>query len=651
MLYGLAAEGRISADMAINGKLEGVHITDLTPEGKKYADILKMGLKKESLVFSPGGPSQGGDTCLSFSISHSARSAASAFQPHPVSDVHINVFVPAIYYTHSVNLVYELEIFISELQLQSSHVTSSFRTAAVGVAKGIVSEKSRLTERLIQLHSSFGHMTSHVSFSQDEGEDEPDLGTSRSPLSDRIYLDISVQSPVIVVPRSLRRDECLVAHLGEIMLKNEFVQKGEFPTDDNLMTSSFYVDTSPEVDRIMLKINNVSLHSTHTQVSREWLLTSHQDASSSSIDGCFKVLKETSLLVQIDRRLQKPDNDSDGNISSEEGYTGMDDRVIESDADIVVSGEMCDPLLINLPKEVFDQIRATLKHSIRRSPPKFAKRNMSAKFCEDGLKNDSEGSALASELLARTVRFNPNVQLERQEDKLPKIFASFRLPKLSLELKHTLDERETNLVFVSFEDFSLQCTKSDPHVTSFDLALKSIIIEDLLQPENSEYRYILASSSKPLPFISPVPSPTRSLRKFSKSASLASSFSRRLFPVTHLMSTPKPPTPTRSPLRCFSPSTSLQNSSDQSNLKYSSDSVEDQSASTLKDEDTAANVSEIGDLLTIKAFHVSQNCPIFKSKYNSVSYYLYMISFHVLIPILDNSRFQSMQQWISVLCL
>ena len=118
--YGLSVEGRVSADVAINGRLEAIQVTDITPSGKKYPNIVSMGLQNGGILKPDNSVTEGvprlgvgkDPQCLSFSVHRSPQS----FSPATASqsyDIHLSGFVPSIHYTHSVNFVYETERFVS----------------------------------------------------------------------------------------------------------------------------------------------------------------------------------------------------------------------------------------------------------------------------------------------------------------------------------------------------------------------------------------------------------------------------------------------------------------------------------------------------------------------------------------------------------
>ena len=658
----------MSADVAIDGRLEGVQVTDLTPESKKYADIAHLGVGggEGNHATKPSSVSEFDDVtrqqqryqALSFSVSRSARPLTSPVfsgSAMPPSDVTLRLSVPAIHYTHSVNLVYELEMFVSDFKFYSSKLTDSMRSAAFGVAKGFVSKESHLAKGLGKLHSSFGYTSTNrttnlSSLPEDSMEIEKIDGEAETTkVPDRIFVKVLVQSPVIVLPSRLDQDKCLVAHLGKIVVENEFIpeelatQQTDVTQSLNTSTTSFYLDrSSPEVERLTLTVSNISLHATQSKEGRDWLEAAQSEELSASPECCFKVLKESSISVQIDKRFSAKEDLSTTSIDGMEGDANFiaGEGNDPSKADIVVTGRICNSLLIVLPKDVFDQIRSTLKHGIRRKPSSRHRQRTASSTARTPATSESQGQESRTSKTVHFVDSNIESSKKAPSDKtsapvvsMPKICASFTLPRLSLELQRTIDEKSRSLVYVSLDDFSIQCHRLDPHVTSFDVALKSIVIEDLLQPKESEYHNILASSVKPLPFISPVPTPSRSLQRLSSAPSLSTSLSRHLFPI---MSTPKPQAASDSPLRSFNPSLVTSSLLKGSGGDYSfifgskignetpgrSWSTSDEvgsSQSTLKDE-TTTNASEVGgDLLTIKGVFVEKKCPVYASKYKSVS--------------------------------
>ena len=704
MFYRLGIEARVSAETSLEGRLEGVEVVDLTPMGRKYSNVLSMGAKVMADTGSVREEGEGRASTypdvvpesLHFSIHISPR-ADDVLVSSTANDAHLTLLVPAIHYTHSVNLLYELELFVSELQVYSSIVMDSFSSAAVEVARGLVNERSQIAEQLGKLSTSLGPRGNIPTM---QASATAEMESTDGPLpfsgSDQLYLNISVQSPVIVLPSSPHSESCLVAFLGEITVQNQFLFTGDSTKD--VLSSTFFSSLS-DTERLSLRISNMSLHSTRDERIRQ-ALVSGENREEGKVGGSWcKVLKETSVVVDIDRKLRqggrkKEKEDENGSIGErgEEEVNGEQLKVPRIDisdsdmdsnrkinnyrdsTDVTITGRICDPLLVKLPKEVFDQIKTTLKHGIRRKVP--ATQVQKAANVHQSKDKHTPLSSIAPS--AGSQRFGTyeksmksNVSSSRS-DGLPSISASFSLPRLSLELKQTIDSREREMVYVSFEAFAVECHTATQHLVFLDLTLKSIIIEDLLQEKDSAYRYLLASSTQPLPLLSPLTSPPPlSLRTFSRSQVHSTSFSRHLLAMAHLMSTPRPPSAAESPLRSFNPhqgtphqDTPHQGAPHQSTLRTSHQKISSKHSNrgsehgegvsggtgegvwgegvsgegvsgvevveeggvTLQEAGSrlggTAEPSDAADpagLLSISATFVDRNCPEFASKYNSVS--------------------------------
>lgn len=681
MLYGLAAEGKISSEISIRGRLDGIHVRDLTPAGRRYPDILTIGVGGEGVGGRKGkGAGEGETETLSFSIHRSPQRSASLSSSGGFhgrrSDVHLFVHVPAIHYLHSVNFVLEMELFVSDfLKYITLAITDTFKSAAVGVAKGLVRQESQLVRSISILHTSFGHDRAGPGASADDaingksggdgggvGREETDSVLPFRFDGNRLYYDISVQSPVIVLPTSLSKEDCLVAHLGEITVKNEYLSPSSaapdatvhtspsptitvnVPTPGNVAGTGGVVPPSPShesrpsVERMTLAVSNISLHTCHTAESR--LRLSSLGPGQPCPARCTQVLREVSVELQIDKHLAAATTTEQAAGRHQRSPNATFDSSSSEDADLVIGGRLCGPLLIHLPKGVFDQLRATLKHGIRKEP-RLKSRPVRGAVGRGQAKSDPSKPA------GRAIRFDPVLDLHGTSGGaslvsskggrgFPTIFASFSLPKLSLELTHLVGSEDRSLVYICLDDLSAQYHQSDINFLSLDLALKSIAIEDLLQPIDSEYRNILTSSSStkapPVPFspvVGPAPSPASSSisGKTSRSTARISGGAGSpmapppFFPLSHLMSTPKPPQfgAGHSPLRSFCTSSEKRDLFGQSEKKGESPSGrQDETGSTIKEE--ASTFSEAHkDLLTVQAFYVSQKHPQFKEKYDSVS--------------------------------
>ena len=601
-LVGLGVDGWFCSDTHIQGKLGGIHVEDLSPAGKKYRDIVSMGTegfahKTVSDPIEAGCFSTNHLDSLSFSIQRSR-------QPQPASSgplyhIVVSVSMPSIYYTHSVNFIYEIEEFISDFKFYSGQLSESVRKAAVGVARGLVGQKSHLAEGLDKL-AFLGPAKTSMSL---DDEKEVDVVDGAVPVAENhLFYNISIQSPVIVVPSSLRGEDTLVAHLGEISLQNQFPL-----TFDDFSSLCPGIAQVPQTERIVLKVTNMSLHASHDRESREWLVSTTTPTSrGASCPGRWsKVLKETSAELQIDRCIWKTSSGEEG-----KGVEGASESLLVR-PDVILVGKVVEPLLVRLPKEVFDHIQKILKHGLHKST-----RSVPVPASSRSATSEPSSSVSESRPASLSVGQNREKLTSSQGDALPKMICSFSLSKLSFELKHMIEGKERDLVFVSFEDFSFHCKKLDPSVASFKLSLKSIVIEDLLQQKDSEYRYLFASSTKPLPFLLPLSSSFHSLR--------SQSFGNLIPPVGRQLVLPmvQPGSSFRlqtfnSPLRSFS---SRRSSSMGSPDCSKSGKGDDDAGGVAGSRACSGGVSEhAADLLSIEGQYCDKYSPLYSTKHNSVS--------------------------------
>ena len=528
------------------------------------------------------------------------------------SEYHIDVLVAAMCYTHSTNFISEVELFISEFQQYMEAVKNSLRNAAVGVAKGMVSDKSRIAEGLSKLSVSFGP-TQSLKLQEEDDTDGTASVQQGSYTADKSYIKVNVRSPVIVLPRSSTSNECLVAHLGEISFK-KYEKSLTEPVGNDDTLPSLYGCHSDVIDRLRVTVSNISLHATKSPDALS-SITRCRDIPNSR--DSFKVLREVSVSLRIDWCQAELDSD----LQEEEGVAPnvfIDEDDTTSCPELVIFAAINEPVLMELPKDVFDQAKSTLKN-ILRSRKKHSETTSASK---EGMGESSPTSTFPQD---RKVRFQSHVvthTLPAASKPLPKISANFSLPKLTVELKETIEEKERNLVYISLDHFNVKMGQVEQYCTDFDLNLHSIIIEDLLQPKDSEYRYLFASSNKPLKPISPVATPMSSLKipsLFQQPNMIVKSLTNPLVSLSHYMSSPKPARARMSPLRAFSPNV-MDGDSDKCD-RHEDEKTDIAKSPTLEEhnEESSNMADSLKDLVSIKAFYIDKNCPEFQTKYESVS--------------------------------
>lgn len=71
----------------------------------------------------------------------------------------------------------------------------------------------------------------------------------------------------------------------------------------------------------------------------------------------------------------------------------------------------------------------------------------------------------------------------------------FELPMFTIELRGDSPTGEQALVDLSFREFIFIYEKSHKYETNLQVSLRSIFVEDLLQPEDSKQRAMVISSA------------------------------------------------------------------------------------------------------------------------------------------------------------
>ena len=585
-----------SSEERISGHLEGLRISDLTPAGKKHPIILSCGVWREgpdndmitTMMTSYDSFNKMAD-CLHFSISRRTERGGGGGEGGGGGgfDVNVSLHFPSVVYTHSTNFIYNMNLFAINFIQYFNKLSESMKTAALGVAKGLVRDKSTLASRLNQLSTSFGGRN----LATPTDEEETDMGG----VSDRVLIDVKIESPVVVLPSPTSGGDSLIAHLGQISINNEFINLEEETVlqDDTDQKFKEFTLSSNEVDRLTVHVSNVSLHSSHDVASRDFLIS---EATSVRVGGglvpgsAYKILPETSLLFVIERAVS--------------GGCGQfhNDSLVDVKVTCTCSSKS---IILSLPNSVFTQMKMTASKGL------YIPVNIDLPADEDS----SQAPPLAPPTFSTG-------------ESLPKIYCSFSLPRLSIELKHLIGSVQKDIVFVSFDDFVARCHKTSPHKTHFDLALKSVIIEDLLQ-EDQSYRYILSSTLKPLPFSSPVTG--SSLHSHTPYSSLGIS-PRSFLPLSQLISSPRPPRVEYSPLRSFNPLPA-----DTPASKVTTPPT----GSTTPPADTSvsSSVTDVQDVVSISGIFVSEDDPNFMSSYNGVSLHVNVLFSSVYLVV-------NLQTWV-----
>lgn len=541
------SEARIHATVGetitVEGSLGGLQVLDLTPEGINHQRILSVGkdpltdppnllITKEDLMSSliqeiySMGRSTKTDTssleepqALSFMVSRNADSV-----------VNVRIRMASVWYTHCARFVQELTWCASEFSHYLKNLAKSIREKATDMALGLVQARPDVTPRSQAPAQSNGQLV---------GSPARTLFYKSTPLKGAgslndecivkvvVRVDVVLDTPVLVVPRSSNSTQVYVAHLGKISVSNfsnEEIRVPEAPprNDSTIFTIS---EEDTEINEIFERddegdmfqiddINNIGEASIPTVAIDSEMVSpeSRKDPSEGDVydidvrhmnlftlDTCkrkgfrmsalpraeeFYSCKEDAVAVLHDTAIRLKV------VRSTENHLEM---MAESPTDTVeslqITGSVLEPLHVSLSKQQYEQLLETLENIFKVPSNLVRPPNQSSTVMTKSEENLDEDSVTQKAKLKRRLFEQPSLQNGKSELE-PKV--TFSLPLLKIELKN---EKSVSLIEMALRDFNFDYQKNNRFETSIQVSLKSILMEDLMQPIDSKNRIMVTSQA------------------------------------------------------------------------------------------------------------------------------------------------------------
>ncbi|XP_061389182.1 intermembrane lipid transfer protein Vps13D-like [Musca vetustissima] len=271
----------IGNEICVSGALGGIQVVDITPEGYNHQRIFSVGkdpltdppsIYTNDVLFTLTNEMYGTDfdddctylNALSFKISQSETSQIVA-----------KIRMASVWYTHCPRFIEEIYLCVKEFKQYFKNFVRSIRTKASHMAKGLVNHiSSNSVEKKI---NKFGE----------------------------ISLDIILSTPVLVLPRSCKSHEVLVANLGRFTVCNKQENLAQ-----HLCTSS----TPEHSEKItyFIDVRNINLFSLNTQKRKN--VGANTLPKANEIYSCHEdavpILHDTALLFQCvyESKLSLPRN-------------------------------------------------------------------------------------------------------------------------------------------------------------------------------------------------------------------------------------------------------------------------------------------------------------------------------------------------------
>ncbi|XP_059722821.1 intermembrane lipid transfer protein VPS13D isoform X2 [Haemorhous mexicanus] len=487
----------------VNGSLGCLHLMDLIEDNAKNQYVVSIGNTGrcenlngdvncfESLLFRLDDGNSLPDA-LSFTFTEKSKEECS-----------LNLKMASLHYNHSAKFLKELTLTMDELE---ENFRSMLKSAASKVTTVLATKTAEYSE-MVSLFDTTPRSRDVASAEDNEG------GTfgSQSLKADtiKLILNVNIESPIVSIPRKPGSSELLVGHLGQISIQN-FVPGEDESTSDRLQVEikdiKMYSLNSSQSANKKEPASGIPRgpHSSSGPASinsqEEPHFTRHDFFESLHKGHAFHILNNTTIQFKLEKIPLEKDLDLTFPLCNEDlGISSI----------MKIEGKFVNPLQVVLAKHVYEQVLQTLDNLIYSEDlNKFSATSVSpTSISSPSASLHSTGTEFLSERkengLFSHSSFNsvPNKPLAIRETKsFTQIQANFHISELQVQLSGDLTLGAQGLVSLKFQDFDVEFAKDHPQTLSIQIALRSLLMEDLLEKKpDSKYKNLMVSHGAPKP--------------------------------------------------------------------------------------------------------------------------------------------------------
>lgn len=501
-ISGARIQASIGSSLEIQGTLGGLQVCDLTSEKTVHRRIVSVGTdpsilqeahnplsKVHTELYKPRAQSSDdpdSQRALSFTVRRSgARDPSKALDAdsNATEQLEFIVRMASVCYVHSPRLLHELASCAAEFKGYMSALAKSIKHAATEVALGIVTLPAQSVAASFHVSASDASSCTATANRRDTVMGEALTEAELLPLD--IRLDILLQTPVIVLPRSTSSPDVLVAHLGRISVQNtdsSIMQSPDFilGSCDPFKTDQFFVQFR-DVNLYSLSIaeNLKSVHGKSACTSSDFLLAA--ELYQCSANG-HPILHDTVVEFTILHKRASGSRDWLNELMPPESQ-GCPHSVVE------VTGTVINGLKVVLTKQQY-QLMLQALDNISYSDMSACSHDLeTASYPAFSVREPPLDSAPQLEELSTT-----RTKTEKSKQDFVRFRAKFVLPAFLVHLCGDLCEGEQDLVALSFQELELHFEKDNPFEMNIQVSLRGLLMEDLLELPESGHRYLIRSS-------------------------------------------------------------------------------------------------------------------------------------------------------------
>uniref|UniRef100_A0A8C6VUL5 Vacuolar protein sorting 13 homolog D n=1 Tax=Nothobranchius furzeri TaxID=105023 RepID=A0A8C6VUL5_NOTFU len=488
----------------IRGSLGSMQLVDLTPEGGQSQFVVSIGSVDENTSELDG--------LAYFSDKRSTSADALNFELMEKSqgECFVKLDMASLHYSHSAKFLWELSLSASELE-DSFH--SMLKNAATRVSTVLATKTAEYSNMVSLFETPLRRVrTASQSFAdsfEDEQVNVEEPETHSDSFLVKLTLNINIESPVVSIPRKPGHPELLVGHLGSIKIQNFMNGHGSKEQRLEVLVKDIRL-YSLNMHNIVLrrapKANPPDrLSGPHGEVTRpdKSQFTRHDFFESLSRGKAFHILKDTTVQFNVEKHPIKEDPPL---ILT----TPFHNQICRSSEQLRIEGKFVNPVQVCLCKTVYEQVLQTLdnlflseeQQATSSHPPTPPPPTPSS--ARPHTFPDLQGGLFARNL--PTVNF-PHLSLSSPLSLQPHTSPSFtqlrvtlNVAELQVMLSADLSQGSQGLVSVCFQDLEGEFIKTHPHLLEVQLALRSLLMEDLLEHNpDSKYKYLILSHGAPKP--------------------------------------------------------------------------------------------------------------------------------------------------------
>ncbi|CAK6974430.1 intermembrane lipid transfer protein VPS13D isoform X2 [Scomber scombrus] len=491
----------------INGSLGAMQLVDLTQEGGRSQFVVSIGNVEDSSSTLRGLTflSDTGDSpseALNFRLLEKTQGECS-----------LTLQMASLHYNHSAK-------FLKELSLSANEVEDNFRSMLKSAATKVSTVLATKTAEYSGMVSLF-ETPSRRSRTQSQSwaytfEDEEDIPMEEpeSTLDTflvKLTLDISIESPVVSIPRKPGHPELLVGHLGSIKIHN--FDTGQDSEGERLQVlvkdirlyslnlSHLVLKKAPKGDNTgnMSPSHNGNINQDEPQLTR------HDFFESLSRGKAFHILKDTTIQFTLEKVPIDEDN---------QFIFLTTEETCKSTGLLRIEGKFVNPVQVFLCKPVYEQVLQTLDNlsliEEQRAtpsqpptpPPPTPSSTRPHRF------PDPQGGLFARDpphiSFSHSSLSSPSpLQAHKpavESSSFTQLKITLHVAELQVQLSADLTQGSQGLVSLRFQDLEGDFTKDHPHLLAVQLALRSLLMEDLLEPNpESKYKHLMVSRGAPKP--------------------------------------------------------------------------------------------------------------------------------------------------------